>query len=83
MTLLKIELLGPFRVARDGRPVTGFETDATRALLAYLAMESGTPLSRETLADLLWPAQPASKSLGNLRKTLSRLRVLSSQADHR
>ncbi|CAG0929482.1 Putative HTH-type transcriptional regulator [Thermoflexales bacterium] len=84
MALLKIELLGAFRVARDGQPVTGFETDAARALLAYLVMQAGAPFRRETLADLLWPSQPASKALGNLRKTLSRLRsaLQDQNADH-
>ena len=41
MARLSIHLLGPFRVILDGQPVAGFESDKVRALLAYLAVESG------------------------------------------
>jgi DNA-binding SARP family transcriptional activator/Tfp pilus assembly protein PilF len=74
MVQLSIALLGPFQVTQDGNPVTEFETDLARALLAYLAMNAGTPFRRESLADLLWPDQPATKALHALRQTLNRLR---------
>jgi adenylate cyclase len=40
MTHLSISLLGAFRVVLDGEPITAFEYDKVRALLAYLAVES-------------------------------------------
>ncbi len=71
---LRVWLLGGFRAELNGRPVTRFATDKTRALLAYLAMESDRPHSREHLAGLLWPDQPESKALHSLRQALSALR---------
>jgi predicted ATPase/DNA-binding SARP family transcriptional activator/Tfp pilus assembly protein PilF len=74
MPRLAISLLGPFQVTQDDQPVTGFETDPARALLAYLAMHAGNSFSREALAALLWPESPASEALHALRQTLNRLR---------
>ncbi|MBN1180451.1 MAG: tetratricopeptide repeat protein [Anaerolineae bacterium] len=72
---LLISLLGSFQVTLDERPVTRFETDATRALLAYLAANAGTPFRRDALATLLWPDFDESRALHNLRQTLLRLRT--------
>jgi DNA-binding SARP family transcriptional activator/predicted ATPase len=74
MTALSLSLLGPFQVALDGEPVTDFATDKTRALLAYLAVESDHPHRRDTLAGLLWPDQPQQSARHNLRQALSNLR---------
>jgi DNA-binding SARP family transcriptional activator/predicted ATPase/Tfp pilus assembly protein PilF len=74
MTRLDVSLLGAFQVTGDGDPITRFETDPARALLAYLAMHAGTTFRREVLADLLWPEQPRSEALHALRQTLSRVR---------
>lgn len=74
MARLEIHLLGGFEVVLDGRPVTDFETAATRALLARLASEPGQPLPRSTLAELLWPDRPAGRALSNLRHSLAVLR---------
>jgi len=46
MAHLAIRLLGSFQTTADGEPVTGFETVEARALLAYLAVESGRPHRR-------------------------------------
>jgi DNA-binding SARP family transcriptional activator len=43
MSRLSVYLLGPLRVTPDGEPVTSFESDKVRALLAYLAVESEAP----------------------------------------
>ncbi|MGD9146963.1 MAG: alpha/beta hydrolase, partial [Anaerolineae bacterium] len=58
MARLSICLLGPLQVTLDGKPVTSFESDKVRALLAYLAVEVGQPHRREKLAGLLWPDRP-------------------------
>ncbi|MCA9935550.1 MAG: AAA family ATPase, partial [Anaerolineales bacterium] len=74
MTQLTLSLLGTFAAAWQGQPVTGFQTDKVRALLAYLAVEGKRPLRRETLATLLWPDWADDKAKRNLRQNLHRLK---------
>jgi DNA-binding SARP family transcriptional activator len=69
---LEISLIGPPRVARDGRPVT-FDTRKAMALLAHLALAE-RPRSREALCELLWPGRDPEHARGALRRTLSTLR---------
>lgn len=68
-------------MTRESAPVTHFETDATRALLAYLVMNAGQPLRREILATLLWPEQDEPSALHALSQTLNRLRRALDDAD--
>lgn len=74
MAFLSVRLLGPVQVALEGEPVTGFESDKVRALLAYLAVEAEQPHRREKLAGLLWPERPEQAARANLRQALSNLR---------
>lgn len=74
MAHLSLSLLGPFQVTLDGAPVTAFESDKVRALLAYLAVEADRPHSRDKLAGLLWPEWPDRDARRNLRYALSNLR---------
>ncbi|MGE5222701.1 MAG: AfsR/SARP family transcriptional regulator, partial [Omnitrophica WOR_2 bacterium] len=74
MARLELFLLGPLVVYLDGKPITAFESNKVRALLAYLAAEVGQPQSRETLAGLLWPDWPDSAALRNLSSALGDLR---------
>lgn len=74
MAQLRMEFLGGFRVSLDGTPITSFESNKVRALLAYLAVESQRPHPRESLAALLWPDWPDRAALSNLRYALSDLR---------
>jgi len=67
-----VRLLGPPRVERDGVAVI-FETRKVLALLAYLAVQ-GKPVSRDTLAALLWPDHDGAHASGDLRRALSSLR---------
>ena len=68
MPRLSISLFGSLRVNLDGEPATGFESDKVRALLAYLAVESGAPHRRAKLAGLLWPDSSAqSRSQSRMR----------------
>ena len=46
MPQLQIYVLGPFAITRDDTPVTGFESDKMRALLAYLVLEADRPQRR-------------------------------------
>lgn len=74
MSRLILQFLGPFQVLLDGKPVTEFESNKVRALLAYLATEPYRPHARSVLAGLLWPDRPESIALANLRYALSALR---------
>ena len=73
MSQLRIELLGTFQVLQNGRSLTTFRSDKIRGLLAYLAVESGRPHRRASLAGLLWPEMDDRKALTNLRLSLHRL----------
>ena len=76
MARLSVRLLGALQVTLDGTPLTGFESDKERLLLAYLVEESQLPHRREKLAGLLWPERPESAARSNLRRVLSNLRRL-------
>ena len=80
MERFRLYLLGSFQALLAGKPITGFEANKTRALLAYLAAENGRPHPREFLAELLWPERPQGVALANLRHTLADLRT--AIADH-
>lgn len=73
MARLSIQLLGAFRVQRDGKPVTGFQTNKTRALLAYLAVEAQRSHQRAHLAGMLWPEWPEAQARTYLRQALATL----------
>ena len=80
MERLEIKLLGTFKARLDGEVLTGFRSDKTRALLAYLAVENTRPHRRDWLAALLWgnyndraARRSLSSALANLRQLLSPL----------
>jgi predicted ATPase/DNA-binding SARP family transcriptional activator len=77
----RLALLGGFEVGVAGEPVAAFDTDKTRALLAYLAVEGGQPQSRETLAGLLWPEMADDAARRNLRHALFKLRQALGEED--
>lgn len=54
MALSGLCLFGTFQATCAGRLADQFRSDKSRALLAYLAMESDRPQPRDTLAALLW-----------------------------
>ncbi len=72
--MLRLYFFGPFEATFDGRPLEGFEADAARALLAYLALEPRRSHSRAALTTWLYPELPADRADQNFRKALSRLR---------
>jgi len=74
MTHLFVRTLGRFQVLLDGEPVSGFDSDKVRALLAYLVLEVDRPHRREKLAGLLWPDYPEQSARTSLRSALANLR---------
>ena len=70
---IELRLLGPLRVARDGKPLALPPSRKVRGLLAYLAL-APRPQSRSHLCELLWdvPSDPR----GELRWCLSKIRGL-------
>lgn len=74
MARLALTFLGAFETTLEGRPITGFEYDKVRALLAYLAVEADRPHRREVLAGLLWPDRPERNARQNLSQALFNLR---------
>jgi DNA-binding SARP family transcriptional activator len=71
MAELRIALLGPPRVERDGTPIE-VDTRKAIALLAYLAMQPERH-GRDAVAGLLWPDYDTEHARGALRRTLSTL----------
>lgn len=82
MSVLSISLLGGFHVEWNTHPLTEFESNKVRALLAYLAVEAERAHSRSALAGLLWPEHPERMARTNLRHVLSQLRHSLSAADN-
>ncbi|MCB1058485.1 MAG: hypothetical protein KDD11_23525, partial [Acidobacteria bacterium] len=74
MRRLEVRLFGGFDVRDESRHLSGFESQKVRALLAYLVCNRRRELSRESLADLLWPALSQSDGPRNLRQGLYNLR---------
>jgi predicted ATPase/DNA-binding SARP family transcriptional activator len=77
VSTVRLSLLGPPRLERDGKPVE-LDTRKTVALVTYLAMAGQSPggetHSREALATLLWPELEPQRARANLRRSLSVLR---------
>jgi DNA-binding SARP family transcriptional activator/TolB-like protein len=70
---LSIGVLGPLVIERDDCRL-GKVPKKARALLGYLAAQSGQAVSRERLADLLWPYQGSEQARHSLRNCLLELR---------
>ena len=70
---LSISILGPL-VIESGDCRLGKVPKKARALLAFLAAQAGQPVTRERLADLLWPYQGSEQARHSLRNCLLELR---------
>lgn len=70
--VIEIRLLGSPEIRRDGAVVQP-DTRKALAVAARLALSDG-PVSRDTLAALLWPDSEEAKARSSLRRTLSSLR---------
>ena len=81
MSVLEIRLFGGFEVRWGKNPVTWFESQKVRALLAYLVLNSGGAPNRDHLASLLWPDEGTARARKNLRQALYNLRTTLARAD--
>src|SRR6516165_8142970 len=70
---LSIGILGSLVIERDDCRL-GKVPKKARALLGYLAAQGGQAVSRERLADLLWPYQGSEQARHSLRNCLLELR---------
>lgn len=70
--IYRIHLLGPLQIEKQGTPLPAFRTQKTSALLGYLIRQP-QPVSRSTLADLLWGDRSESRGRRNLSNELSHL----------
>ncbi|HSH48133.1 MAG TPA: ATPase, partial [Halomonas sp.] len=77
----RLVLFGHFSLTLGDDELTHFSYDKVKALLVYLLLHE-QPVSRATLAELLWPDQGLSAGRTNLRHALHCLRQsLGDQAD--
>jgi DNA-binding SARP family transcriptional activator/tetratricopeptide (TPR) repeat protein len=78
MTGLRIQLVGPLAVARDGRVRAATEVGSrkTRLLLALLATAEGRLVSADRIVAALWPDRPPRRPAENVATLVSRLRAV-------
>jgi diguanylate cyclase (GGDEF)-like protein len=75
MNQIEISLLGAIKVKFDGEDVTeNLRTKKERAILAYLAEESGRSHTRPIIAEFFWPDRPENYARMNLRQALMGIR---------
>lgn len=75
---IRLELLGPVRLANSAGDDLTPRARKTRALLAILAL-SKTPLTRSRLTELLWGDRGEEQAKASLRQALYELRDLASR----
>jgi len=71
---LVLRLFGPFDAQVNGRPLPPLRSRRGQWLLALLILRHGREVERGWLAGTLWPDNPESQALYNLRRNLVSLR---------
>ncbi|MFN8468392.1 MAG: AAA family ATPase [Caldilineaceae bacterium] len=74
MSLLRIQLLGDFYLAYDGRPVSSVNEAGVQSLFAYMLLHCHVPQARLHVAFTLWPDLDEVHARENLRRMLHELR---------
>ena len=72
--VLRVQLLGDFKLVYDDVPITGVNSARLQSLLAYLMLHADTPQLRQHLAFLLWPDTTETQARNNLRQFIYQLR---------
>jgi len=82
MPKMSIQLFGQLCVRYDGFIVNGFEAHKVQELFCYLLLHRHHPISRESLANLMWSECTTAQAKKKLRQTLWRLQsVLNSHSE--
>ena len=71
---LSVDLLGPMAVHVGGRTVSGWRTAKARDLLAYLIFSGDRPVTRDQIAEALWPETDPEAGTSALHTALYHLR---------
>ncbi len=74
MDLLKIQLLGEFRLEYNGQLLQTVGTQRLQSLLGYLLVHRAAPQLRQRVAFQLWPDSSEAQARTNLRNLLHFLR---------
>lgn len=82
MSILRIHLLGDFRLTWDDQPLSGFYHPRQQALLAYLLLHRCAPQPRRHLAFLFWPDSNEEQAHTNLRNLIFKVRKALPTPDH-
>jgi DNA-binding SARP family transcriptional activator len=72
---LRLSVLGPLAVWRDGTPAE-LGPPLQRAVLAVLALSPDRLVHRETLIDALWDADPPATAVSQVQSQVSKLRCM-------
>ena len=70
MSRISIQLFGQFCVRGNAHLLSGFGAHKVQELFCYLLLHQQHSLSRESLANLLWPDTTTVQSKKKLRQTL-------------
>jgi DNA-binding SARP family transcriptional activator len=74
-SVVRVELLGGFRVFSDGRPVARPPSARQQQLIAFLVLHArDISVQRQRIAGSLWPESSDAQALTNLRRELHHLR---------
>ena len=75
-SVVRVELVGPFRVTRDDGPMTGVDLGSRKArlLLKLLAVERPNLVAIDRIVDTLWGSEPPQRPAENVATLVSRLR---------
>ena len=72
--MLHVTLLGEQAITDDGTGSVRMRSSRTVALVAFLAIHTGSPQPRQRIAGLFWPDSTDAQALTNLRRELHNLR---------
>ena len=73
--VVRVELLGGFRVLTDGRSTARPPSARQQQLIAFLVLHArSAPIPRQRVAGSLWPESSDAQALTNLRRELHHLR---------
>jgi DNA-binding SARP family transcriptional activator len=71
---LRIDLMGRFKITRDGAVNVLISREKARSLLKILILHNKRALVKDQLMELLWPEDPPQRSFNSLRQTVFLLR---------